>query len=93
MTLDNPYRTVLQFPQLKIHQGKTVIDSLRELKTMLESSQFQNEVANKRVNTVIEFLTDRYEEDELQIKDIPTQLAFFASLEIHTELLTLKEIH
>lgn len=63
--IDNPFRSIIQFVELKVARGGKVLESFKELETLLRSSKEKNQVADSRVKKLISFVEDNYSKSEI----------------------------
>ena len=54
--LNTPYRTIIEFCEMKVVRGYTVIESLKELKVAFKNSGRKNEVVEKGFVTAMKFV-------------------------------------
>lgn len=67
--LDNPFRTIIEFTELKAVRGETVISSLGTLKELMTNTPAKNEVAEVRITKAIDFVKEKFSEETLNDTD------------------------
>jgi len=79
--LDNPFRTIIEYAQMKAMRGMTVIDAFKELQTMMKDAPAENKVAEERIEKAIKYVEDKFGilmEDE----DLNVQASIITALKI-----------
>lgn len=81
--LNNPFMTIIQYAEMKVVRGGTVMEGLQELKKMMDDSPVDNIVAERRIAMAIDYVEENVGANLITDKDETIQRAIVLSLKVN----------